>query len=160
MEKKILDACCGSKMMWFDKNNPNVTYADIRKGEYQSHGVSVTVNPCVISDFRKMPFSDESFYHVVIDPPHSKWLNENTIMGVKYGKLLPTWKEDIKLGFDEAMRVLKPNGTLIFKWATKEIKLSQLLSVLKTQPLYGHTSGKHGKTIWLCFMKIKTETKQ
>lgn len=28
---KILDACCGSKMFWFDKENPNVTYMDIRR---------------------------------------------------------------------------------------------------------------------------------
>ena len=28
---KILDACCGSKMFWFDKNNQDTTYMDIRK---------------------------------------------------------------------------------------------------------------------------------
>ena len=26
---KILDACCGSKMFYFDKTNPNVTFMDI-----------------------------------------------------------------------------------------------------------------------------------
>ena len=28
---KILDACCGSKMFYFDKTNPNVTFMDIRR---------------------------------------------------------------------------------------------------------------------------------
>ncbi|NBJ75120.1 SAM-dependent methyltransferase, partial [Neglecta sp. X4] len=25
---KILDACCGGRMFWFDKQNPFVTYMD------------------------------------------------------------------------------------------------------------------------------------
>lgn len=28
--KLILDACCGSRMFWFDKHNPAVTYMDKR----------------------------------------------------------------------------------------------------------------------------------
>ena len=27
--KTILDACCGSRMFWFDKENPNVDFCDI-----------------------------------------------------------------------------------------------------------------------------------
>lgn len=30
---KILDACCGSKMFWFDKENPNVTYVQTSNKE-------------------------------------------------------------------------------------------------------------------------------
>ncbi|MFI7850333.1 SAM-dependent methyltransferase, partial [Acinetobacter baumannii] len=26
MNAQILDPCCGSRMMWFDRNNPNVVY--------------------------------------------------------------------------------------------------------------------------------------
>lgn len=29
--KPILDACCGSKMFWFDKQNPHVEFCDIRE---------------------------------------------------------------------------------------------------------------------------------
>ncbi|MFI7931290.1 SAM-dependent methyltransferase, partial [Acinetobacter baumannii] len=29
MNAQILDPCCGSRMMWFDRNNPNVVYGDI-----------------------------------------------------------------------------------------------------------------------------------
>ena len=28
--KKILDACCGSKMFWFDKENENTVFMDNR----------------------------------------------------------------------------------------------------------------------------------
>lgn len=31
--KKILDVCCGSKMFWFDKNNKDVLFIDIREVE-------------------------------------------------------------------------------------------------------------------------------
>ena len=30
MPMKILDVCCGSKMFWYDKHEPNTTYMDIR----------------------------------------------------------------------------------------------------------------------------------
>ena len=30
----MLDMCCGSKMFYFDKNNPNVEYCDIREETY------------------------------------------------------------------------------------------------------------------------------
>lgn len=31
--KKILDACCGSRMFWFDKENPDTIYMDCREIE-------------------------------------------------------------------------------------------------------------------------------
>ncbi len=152
--KKILDACCGSRMMWFDKNNKNVLFADIRSGVFSAgYGDETTVMPDVVADFREMPFADESFYMVVIDPPHSKWLGYNTILGQKYGQLLPTWETDLRLAVNESFRVLKPNGVLIFKWHDKDVKLSKLLHAIQKEPLFGHTSGR-GKTHWLCFMKM------
>lgn len=152
-DKLILDACCGSRMFWFDKNNPDVVYMDKRNGVFEAYGKKTEVLPDIQADFKSMPFPCESFYLVVFDPPHSKWLGGNTILGQKYGQLFSDWEIEIKEGFDECMRVLKPNGTLIFKWNDKDIKLSKLLEVIKVQPLFGHTSGKHGKTIWLCFIK-------
>lgn len=29
--KKILDACCGSRMFWFDKENPDTIFADNKR---------------------------------------------------------------------------------------------------------------------------------
>ncbi|RYS23645.1 SAM-dependent methyltransferase, partial [Staphylococcus pseudintermedius] len=61
-----------------------------------------------------------------------------------------TWPEDLKQGFDECMRVLKPNGTLIFKWNEEQIKLSEVLKCFSQKPLLGN---KRSKTHWLVFMK-------
>lgn len=149
---KILDACCGSRMFWFDKQNPNVIFMDIRKQyEELNSGHVVDINPNVIGDFRDMPFEDESFYHVVFDPPHLLKAGENSWLVKKYGKLNPeTWKEDLALGFKECFRVLKTNGTLVFKWNEDQIKLSEILNAIDYVPLYGN---KRAKTHWLVFMK-------
>lgn len=32
--KLILDPCCGSKMFWFDKDNPDVLFADQREEDH------------------------------------------------------------------------------------------------------------------------------
>lgn len=154
-EKLILDACCGSRMFWFDKKNPNVVYNDIRK---ESHvlcdGRDLEISPDTQYDFRDLPFDDNSFNLVVFDPPHMEKLGKETWMAKKYGVLFPTWELDIKQGFKECMRVLMPNGVLIFKWNEAQITLNKILEVIEYKPLFGHTSGKHGKTIWLCFIKL------
>lgn len=153
-DKKILDACCGSRMFWFDKNNPDVVFADIREEEHElCDGRLLRVNPDLKMDFRKMIFDDNSFKMVVFDPPHLAKLGHDTWMAKKYGVLLPTWELDIKAGFDECMRVLEPGGILIFKWNEVQITLNKVLDIIKVKPLFGHTSGKHGKTIWMAFMK-------
>ncbi len=70
--KPILDACCGSRMFWFDKDNPLVEFMDIRDEEvYLSDGQLCIVHPNVIGDFTNMPFPDNSFKMVVFDPPTS-----------------------------------------------------------------------------------------
>jgi SAM-dependent methyltransferase len=56
-------------------------------------------------------------------------------------------------GFSECFRVLKPGGTLIFKWAETEIPLAEVLALTEHQPLYGHRSGKAAKTHWVAFIK-------
>ncbi len=152
--KTILDACCGSRMFWFDKTNPNVVFADIRN---ESHilcdGRELNIKPDLQMDFRNMPFDDNTFKLVIFDPPHLKHLGQGSWMGKKYGILNKTWKEDLKMGFDECMRVLEPYGTLIFKWNEDQIKVSEILSAIGQQPLIGHKSGKSAKTHWLTFMK-------
>ena len=149
---KILDACCGSKMFWFDKENPNVTYMDIRRySDILCDGRKLEVNPDVIGDFRNMQFSNDEFDLVVFDPPHLVKAGDKSWLVKKYGKLnIDTWKEDLKQGFNECMRVLKPCGTLIFKWNEEQIKLKQILDLIDYKPLIGN---KRAKTHWLVFMK-------
>ena len=51
------------------------------------------------------------------------------------------------------LRVLKPNGVLIFKWNEVEVPISKILHLFGKQPLFGHASGKRMNTHWVCFMK-------
>ena len=99
MKKKlILDACCGSKMFWFDKENPNVLYQDIRDEEHiLCDGRKLEIHPDVVADFRDMPYEDGSFKMVVFDPPHLDNANNTSYMAKKYGVLhRKEWKEDIR----------------------------------------------------------------
>lgn len=152
MEQRILDACCGSRMFWFDKQNEDALYMDIREEEATlCDGRQLIVKPDVVADFRNMPFEDESFHMVVFDPPHLVRAGENSWLAQKYGKLNEaTWRMDLMQGFDECMRVLKPNGTLIFKWNEDQISLAEVLACCGHKPLFGD---KRSKTHWIVFMK-------
>ena len=152
--ERILDACCGSRMFWFDKSNKDVIFCDIREEETTlCDGRKLIVKPDVKCDFTDLPFEDDTFYHVVFDPPHVN-CGENSWTAKKYGTLKNVdWQSLIKDGFSECMRVLKPNGTLVFKWSEVDIPVSQIIKVIGKQPLYGHKVGKLNKTHWLVFMK-------
>ena len=152
----ILDACCGGRMMWFNKRNPLAIYMDKRRESlrWNDTGMShLEINPDVIADFSDMPFSDESFYLVVFDPPHMATLGKNSKMAQLYGRLFPDWSVDLSEGFRECFRVLKPSGTLIFKWNESDIPLAEVLRCSPIEPLFGHQTKRHGKTHWLAFMK-------
>lgn len=70
MDKPILDACCGGKMFWFDKRNPNVEFCDIRNMETTlCDGRNFEVKPDTVCDFTNMPFADNTYRLVVFDPP-------------------------------------------------------------------------------------------
>jgi ubiquinone/menaquinone biosynthesis C-methylase UbiE len=154
VQKMILDVCCGSKMMWFDKSRDDVIYGDKRKETHTlCDGRKLEVTPDVIYDFTALPFKDNSFDLVVFDPPHMNTLGANSWMAKKYGVLFPGWEEQLKEAFAECLRVLKPFGTLIFKWNETDIKTQKIVNVIGHQPLFGHPSGKHSKTIWMTFAK-------
>lgn len=148
---KILDACCGSRMFWFDKENPDVTFMDCRQYfEKLPTGHVINVNPDIVADFRDMPFEDNEFDMVVFDPPHLIHAGESSWLAKKYGRLDELWPEDIRQGFAECMRVLRPSGTLIFKWNEEQIPLADVLEAIGETPLFGN---KRSKTHWLVFMK-------
>ena len=159
--KRVLDPCCGSRMFWFDKENEDVVFCDIREAEHELIWTSkdgtdkryLTIAPDVKCDVRHLPFEDESFYHIVFDPPHLQKISDNAWLAKKYGKIGDGWQDFIHDAFVELFRVLKPNGTLIFKWAEIDIKLSEILKVIPYKPLYGHRSGKHMTTHWMAFLK-------
>ena len=63
------------------------------------------------------------------------------------------WREELRRGFAECFRVLRPDGVLIFKWCEDEIPVSQILALTTERPLFGHRSGKQQKTHWIAFLK-------
>ncbi len=149
--KRILDACCGSRMFWFDKDCQDAVFMDNRRLNTElCDGRRLVIEPDVVADFRAIPFEDGSFYLVVFDPPHLLHAGKNSWLAKKYGLLGENWREDLKQGFCECMRVLKPNGTLIFKWGEEQVATGQILSLIDYKPLFGH---RRGKTIFLVFMK-------
>ena len=162
--KTILDACCGSKMFWFDKKNPNVEFCDNRivpRHEYYPHRY-IEIKPDTICNFTALPFHDKAFKLVVFDPPHltRARAGETSYMRLKYGCLEDNWPQVLHDGFNECMRVLDDYGTLIFKWSEVQIPLKEVLKAIKYKPLFGHRSGKNNNTHWMAFMKFPKEEGQ
>lgn len=120
--KRVLDACCGSRMFYFDKRDPDVIFADVRELETTlCDGRTLLVKPDVKMDFRDMPYADNSFKVVVFDPPHLSSAGTGSWLAKKYGILPKDWKMYLKQGFDECLRVLEPDGLLVFKWSEDQI---------------------------------------
>jgi SAM-dependent methyltransferase len=156
--KKIIDVCCGSRMFWFDKLNPNVIFMDKRNEKHiLCDGRKLVIKPDIVGDFTNLKFKDNSFNLVVFDPPHLKKLGRNSWMAKKYGVLPKNWEIVLKKGFNECWRVLANDGILIFKWGQRDIKIRQIIELFGKQPLFGHTTKSGGETIWMCFMKIHPE---
>lgn len=74
-------------------------------------------------------------------------------LAAKYGKLGKNWREDLTKGFTECLRVLEPNGVLVFKWNETQVKVREVVDLAPIEPLFGHISGRKGLTHWLVFMK-------
>ncbi len=152
-DKLILDACCGGRMFWFNKNNPLAVYVDIREEEHVlCDGRVFNVAPDIKMDFRKLEFPDNSFKLVVFDPPHLLRVGKNSWTCKKYGKLNSDWGNDLKAGFTECMRVLERYGVLIFKWSCRDIPISKIIACFGQQPLFGHKTT--AQSVWLTFMKL------
>lgn len=148
-----LDACCGSRMLWFDKADGRALFVDKRREVLADpDGREIVVNPDILADFTSLPFADDSFSLVVFDPPHT-FAGERSLTAKKYGRLLPGWREEITRGFAECFRVLCPGGTLIFKWNEHRVPVKSVLAMTPEKPLFGQRVGATAKTHWIVFMK-------
>ena len=166
MQKKILDVTCGSRTIWFDKHHPAAIYCDRRRETYTGVWTSTNhdserqcvIDPDVQCDFTDLPFEGNSFALVVFDPPHLVNVGETSWMAKKYGALDDGWEQMLRDGFAECMRVLKPDGVLIFKWSEVQIPADKVWRAIGQKPLFGHHSGKKMNTFWACFMKMDVVT--
>lgn len=163
---RVLDPCCGSRMMWFDRQNQDVVFGDQRtevltvtdNSRGNASGLrTIRIEPDTMLDFRALPYPDETFRLVAFDPPHLVQAGPRSWLAAKYGKLSENWRDDLRQGFAECFRVLSSDGVLVFKWNETQVKLSDVLSLTPHRPLFGNTSGKKAGTHWLVFMKPNAE---
>lgn len=154
----VLDACCGSRAMWFDRSDNRAVFVD-RRSETVTEILpgrtqEVVIAPDQMADFTDLPFPDNTFALVVMDPPH---VQREAMLGnitKRYGCLNGDWREMLRSGFAECFRVLRPEGVLIFKWSSVQFPLKDILPLAEPhKPLFGHQSGKRMNTHWVTFMK-------
>lgn len=146
---KILDMSAGWRHIWYDKNNPLVTFLD-RRAE---------VNPTFVCDTRSIPSEvGTEFDLVVFDPPHEnpgKAGNSSHTYGT-------ATREDIistlHYSAREAWRVTKPNALMAFKWNDCAWPLEKILFRLDGWvPLFAHglrLPGRHKtQTYWALLLR-------
>jgi SAM-dependent methyltransferase len=162
--KEILDPCCGAKMFWLNKSRTDTVYMDIRNDVFYVKDKSskggtrkISIAPDVIGDVTRIPFPEESFSLIIFDPPHLLHPGKTGWMAKKYGILPADWKTFIKASFDECFRVLKPSGTLVFKWSEKDIRAKDVLSVIGYTPVVGSRS-RTRDTKWFIFFKPRSSS--
>ena len=160
MKQSALDACCGSRMFWFDRADPRAVFVDKRKETHVLPDISskggsrtLTIAPDIVADFTALPFETGTFALVVFDPPHFERNGDSSWCAKKYGTLKGDWREELRKGFAECFRVLRPEGTLVFKWNETDIPVSHILELTPEKPLFGNRCGKSNKTHWIVFMK-------
>lgn len=159
-QPSVLDACCGSRMFWFDRADPRAVFVDKRRETHtlpdkSSKGGSreLVIDPDIVADFTDLPFDDGQFALVVFDPPHFSRNGSNGWMAKKYGTLEGDWRDELRRGFAECLRVLRPEGVLVFKWNEDEVSVSEIVALCDVKPLFGNRYGKHYKSHWIVFQK-------
>ena len=153
----ILDATCGLKQIWLNKNPKDTIYLDLREGkiEYPSKYRNHSVEPTIVADNRMLPLKDESFDMVIYDPPYILANKATGVLTTKYGILNPfTWRNDIYRTTRELIRVLKQGGFMIFKWGENNKTIKEALKLFPIKPLFGtNTSNYRVKTWFIVFRK-------
>lgn len=147
---KILDMSAGNRAMWFEKDNPLVTFLDIRP----------EVIPTIVCDTRNLPTEvGEGYTLVVFDPPHVNF-GKNAEMSKTYGYHTTEEIRDIvRRSSAEAHRVSAPDALMAFKWNDHDQKLEKVLALMNDWwiPLFGQRVAQRSKhacgTYWVVLRK-------
>lgn len=161
---KILDATCGSKGIWYQKNHPYVTFMDKRKGYFfyqypnSPKKKEYHIEPDVVSEWKDAPWTNNTFDMIIFDPPHIIKNSEKGILSTKYTQLKPdTWRNDLRIGFKKLFDILKPDGIFILKWSECSAKKEEIFKLIPYRPLFGSRTGTNNH--WICFIKYRQERK-
>jgi SAM-dependent methyltransferase len=161
--KAVLDATTGGKHIWHGerKDADRVVFVDRRavpEGSIEQQA-NWSVAPDIQADFRELPFAGETFDLICFDPPHRVTDGGmETLSGIietKYGALrAESWQSDLRAGFLELWRVLRPGGVLTMKWNDATRNNGSVLELLPETPLYGtNTEKTDTDTKWWVFHK-------
>ena len=154
--KRVLDMCCGPRCFYFDKADTRVLACDVRTVNFTNQlNRTCIVAPDLLQDFRHLPEEWSGRFDLVLfDPPHLAHAGEKSWLRAKYGVLDRTnWRADLAAGFAEGFRVLREGGTLLFKWAETQIKVSEVLKLTEQKPLIATRFPTKSGTHWMVFYK-------
>jgi SAM-dependent methyltransferase len=165
--EEILDATCGGRSIWHPENKDrhDTLYIDKReldslnREEFGHSPRNYSIEPDEVQDYRDLPYDDESFNLIVFDPPHAvRGDGMETLSGVSFRKWgclhAETWQDDLERGFSELFRVLRPGGTLVFKFNNESADFNEVLSLAPQDPLFGTSVKDHtSETRWFVFYK-------
>ncbi len=160
----VLDPCCGTRMMWLNKQDPRAIFGDARseivtvtdRSHRPDGSRTLRIEPDVMLDFRALPYANGTFRLVAFDPPHLVRAGSRSWLAAKYGKLGADWRNDLRAGFAECFRVLADDGVLVFKWSETQVRVGEVLALAPVAPLFGQVSGRKGMMHWLVFLKAAT----
>jgi len=164
---KILDATCGARHMWYQKNHPFVTYLDKRKGKYDfiysgNGGIRktrVNIDPDIQADWTKeLPFENGHFDMIVFDPPHiiRKKENKQSFLEHQYGSFMAQdYKNHLQRGITELFRVLREEGVFILKWCDLNRPVEEILRLFPYPPMFGTRAGQRNNVHWIVFIKYQ-----
>ena len=170
---KILDATCGFKGIWYQKNHPFVTFMDKRNGNYSfsdgwkyhlAKDRTYKVKPDVVSTWKDAPFPDGYFDMIIFDPPHLI-VDRNKkppAMTQAYGYLYSdNYKQVLKEGMKKLFDILKPEGVFILKWCENSDKVDEIIKLAPYPPLFGSNTKSKGHTqnFWILFIKYDVNSK-
>ena len=146
----------GNRAMWFDKENPMVTFLDKRP----------EVEPCFVCDTTAIPPEVGIDYDLVVfDPPHEN-TGANGHMTKRYGHSTRAQiKETIEGSGRESHRVSRPGALMAFKWNDHAFTLDMVLEIMSPywQPLFGSHMRNRGsasaktQSFWVLLKRIDSK---